>query len=151
MQSSLVRQPAEVFHPWSFTASCPSAALSPAGDVFGVYHDTDPAYGGTIKWYLLGTAPCRIFVVSYNNLPHFSSACNTNKFTTSMIVLYETTNVIDVYVQQKQTCTTWNSGNAVIGIQRPDGAAGVAAPGRNTGPWTVNTPEAWRFYTEWCA
>ncbi len=133
------------FHPWSFSASCPSAALSPAGDVFGVYHDTDPAYGGTIKWYLLGTAPCRIFVVSYNNLPHFSSACNTNKFTTSMIVLYETTNVIDVYVQQKQTCTTWNSGNAVIGIQRPDGAVGVAAPGRNTGPWTVNTPEAWRF------
>ncbi len=133
------------FHPWSFTASCPSTALTAAGDVFGVYHDTDPAFGGTIKWYLLGTAPCRIFVVSYNNLPHFSSACNTNKFTTSMIVLYETTNVIDVYVQQKQTCTTWNSGNAVIGIQRPNGTAGIAAPGRNTGPWTVNTPEAWRF------
>src|SRR3989344_5108695 len=133
------------FHPWSFTASCPSTALTAAGDVFGVYHDTDPAFGGTIKWYLLGTAPCRIFVVSYDNLPHFSGACNTNTFSTSMIVLYETTNVIDVYVQQKQTCPSWNSGNAVIGIQRPNGTAGIAAPGRNTGPWTVNTPEAWRF------
>lgn len=133
------------FHPWSFTASCPSAALSTAGDVFGVYHDTDPSIGGTIKWYLLGTAPCRIFVVSYNSLPHFSSTCNTNTFTTSMIVLYETTNAIDVYVQQKQTCPSWNNGNAVIGIQRPDGALGITPPGRNTGPWTVNTPEAWRF------
>lgn len=130
------------FNPWSFTASCPSAALTAAGDVFGVYHDTDPSVGGTIKWYLLGTAPCRIFVVSWNTVPQFD--CN-NLISTSMIVLYETTNAIDVYVQSKPTCTTWNGGRAVIGIQNPTGTQGVAAPGRNTGNWTVTTPEAWRF------
>ncbi len=132
------------FAPWSFTASCPSAALSPAGDVFGVYHDTDPSIGGTIKWYLLGSAPCRIFVVSFNNLPHYTAACN-GLTSRSMIVLYETTNAIDVYVQNKPTCGTWNNGNAVIGIQNPAGTAGLAAPGRNTGSWSVTTPEAWRF------
>ena len=63
-----------------------------------------------------------------------------------MIVLYETTNVIDVYVQQKPLCTAWNNGNAIIGIQNPAGSAGIAAPGRNTTPtWAVNTPEGWRF------
>ncbi len=134
------------FNPWSFTASCPSTALSAAGDVFGVYHDIDPSYGGTVKWYLLGTAPCRIFAVSFNNLPHFSGSCNTSQFSTTMMVLYETTNVIDIYVQEKDICTGWNGGRAIIGIQNPAGTAGIAAPGRNAGAnWTVSTPEGWRF------
>lgn len=129
--------------PWSFSASCPSTALTGAGDVFGVYHDIDPSLGGNISWYLIGSAPCRIFVVSFNNIPHFSC---TSINSTHMIVLYETTNVIDVYVQEKQTCTSWNGGNAIIGIQNPAGTAGLAAPGRNTAPdWTVTSPEAWRF------
>lgn len=134
------------FNPWSYTASCPSTALTGAGDIFGVYHDIDPSFGGTVKWYLLGTAPCRIFVVSFNNLPHFSGACNTTMFTTSMMVLYETTNVIDIYVQEKDICGGWNGGRAIIGIQNPAGTAGVAAPGRNAGAnWAVVTPEGWRF------
>ncbi len=131
------------FQPWSYTASCPSTALTTAGDIFGVYHDIDPTVNGTVKWYLLGTAPCRIFVVSYNDLGHFS--CNALRSTT-MMVLYETTNVIDVYVQNKATCAGWNGGRAIIGIQNPAGTAGVAAPGRNAGAnWTVVTPEGWRF------
>ncbi|WP_430403218.1 PKD domain-containing protein [Fluviicola sp.] len=131
------------FQPWSYTASCPSTALTSAGDIFGVYHDIDPTVNGTVKWYLLGTAPCRIFVVSYNDLGHFS--CNALRSTT-MMVLYETTNVIDIYVQNKATCTGWNGGRAIIGIQNPAGTAGVAAPGRNAGAnWTVVTPEGWRF------
>ena len=131
------------FQPWSYTASCPSTALTTAGDIFGVYHDIDPTVAGTVKWYLLGTAPCRIFVVSYNELGHFS--CNALR-STHMMVLYETTNVIDVYVQNKATCAGWNGGRAIIGIQNPAGTAGVAAPGRNAGAnWTVVTPEGWRF------
>ena len=55
------------FCPWSFTAGCPAAALVNAGDVFGVYHDIDPSVAGTVKWYLQGTAPCRILVVVFND------------------------------------------------------------------------------------
>jgi len=129
-------------HPWSFTASVPSTNLVNAGQIFGVYHDIDPSVAGTVNWYVTGTAPCRIFVVSYNNLAHFSC---TSLRSTFMMVLYEITNAIDVYVQQKQTCSGWNGGRALIGIQNPAGTAGIAAPGRNTGSWTVSTPEAWRF------
>lgn len=132
--------------PWSFTASCPSTSLTSAGDIFGIYHDIDPSYGGTVKWYVVGSAPCRIFVVSYNGLPHYSSSCNNSVFSTFMMVLYETTNVIDVYVNDKGLCGSWNGGAAIIGIQNPAGTAGIAAPNRNTSPtWTVSTPEGWRF------
>ncbi|WP_343634474.1 gliding motility-associated C-terminal domain-containing protein [Fluviicola sp.] len=132
--------------PWSFTASCPSTSLTAAGDIFGIYHDIDPSYGGTVKWYVVGTAPCRIFVVSYNGLPHYSTSCNGSVFSTFMMVLYETTNVIDVYVNNKGLCSSWNGGAAIIGIQNPAGTSGIAAPNRNTSPtWTVSTPEGWRF------
>lgn len=136
-------------HPWSFSASCPSTALTAAGHIFGVYHDMDPTIGsptGTVKWYLTGTAPCRIFVVIYNDMRQYNNTYCPTVRSTSMMVLYETTNVIDVYVQSKPLCTGWNSGNAIIGIQNPAGTVGLAAPGRNTSPtWSVSTPEAWRF------
>ena len=133
-------------HPWSFTASVPSTALIPAGHVYGIYHDIDPsvfvANGGLVNWYLLGEAPCRIFVVTFYELAHFQC---TQLRSTHMMVLYETTNAIDVYVEEKETCNSWNGGRAVIGIQNPDGSAGLTPPNRNTGDWTVSTPEAWRF------
>jgi gliding motility-associated-like protein len=130
------------YHPYSFNSSVPSTNLVDAGNIFGIYHDVDPTVYGTVKWYIIGNAPCRIFVVSYHELGHYS--CNFLR-STFMMVLYETTNAIDVYVEEKETCTGWNRGNAVIGIQNPAGTQGIAAPGRNTGNWTVTTPEGWRF------
>jgi len=130
------------YHPWPFSVSVPNPALAAGGNIFGPYHDIDPSVAGTVRYYLLGQAPCRTFIVSYNNLGHYDC---TNLRSTHMMVLYETTNIIEVYVNQKQTCTGWNSGNTVIGIQNMGGTAGYTPPGRNTGPWSVTTPEAWQF------
>lgn len=109
----------------------------------GAYHDIDPSVnsGTDISWAVLGSSPCRTFVVNYHNVAHFS--CNS-EITTQQIILYETTNIIEVYIHDKPTCNSWNDGNAVIGIQNSNGSQGIAAPGRNTGPWTANN-EAWRF------
>jgi gliding motility-associated-like protein len=141
--------------PGGYTMNCPSPALATAngvdgaGNVLGVFHDMDPTIGpgpGTVTWYLLGTAPCRIFVVSYNNMRQYNDFNCPTVRSTCMMVLYETTNVIDVYVQAKPLCTNWNAGNAIIGIQNNAGTAGLTAPGRNRTPqWAVATPEAWRF------
>lgn len=138
------------FSPWSFTASCPSPNLVAAGNIFGVYHDIDPTKGipqGTIRWYLVGQEPCRQLIVVFNNLAHFGTTCGANSFRSShMIVLNETTNYIDVFVNNKPTCNGWNGGRAILGIQNLDGSQGITAPNRNSSPnWTVNSPEAWRF------
>jgi gliding motility-associated-like protein len=130
--------------PWSFNVDCPSPGLNDDGDIFGVLHDIDPSVCGNIRWYLLGAAPCRIFVVSFDNICQFSCAGQQSRH---MMVLYETTNAIDVYVESKPNCPGWNGGHSIIGIQNEAGTQGIAAPGRNTNPgsWAVNTPEAWRF------
>ncbi len=132
---------------WSFTASCPAPGPPPGGlynnSVMGAYHDIDPsqATGFGINYAILGNPPCRTFVLNYHQVPHFNA--NPIK-TTQQIVLYETTNVIEVYIKDKPTWRNWNNGNAVIGIQNSNGSIGLSPPGRNTGPWTASN-EAWRF------
>src|SRR5690606_38902353 len=58
--------------------------------------------------------------------------------------LYETTNVIEVYVERRVPCNSWQNGVGVIGIQNAAGTDALAPPGRNSGNWTA-TNEAWRF------
>ncbi len=130
---------------WSFNTDLPSTSLF-KNTIFGVYHDIDPGVGGEIGWELITlNTGCRALVASWNNIPMFSSTCNSILYT-GMIVLYENTNVIDVFIKEKNVCETWNSGNAIIGIQNSTGSAAVVAPNRNglSANWTVSN-EAWRF------
>lgn len=130
---------------WSFTNNLPSTSLF-LNTIFGVYHDIDPSKGGQVGWELITlNTGCRALVASWNDIPMYSSTCNSQLYT-GMIVLYENTNVIEVYVKEKNVCATWNDGNAVVGIQNAAGNAAIVAPNRNSTDtnWTV-TNEAWRF------
>ncbi len=144
------------FCQYSFSSPIPTPGPPPAGiynsSINGAFHDIDPENAplfqsnpANINYAVLGTAPCRTFVVNWSTVPHYAilSAC-FNVRTTQQIVLYETTNAIEVYIQNKPVCNSWNNGNAVIGIQNADGTAGISPPGRNTGAWTAAN-EAWRF------
>ena len=131
---------ANQFCPWNYTASIPSPNL-PLNAIFGAYHDIDPSVCGQIRYAISGTSPCRTFMFDFNQVCHFSC---TNLKTTQRIVLYETSNAIEVYIGNKPTCNGWNGGRAVIGIQNAGGDIGMVAPGRQTGNWSANN-EAWRF------
>ncbi|MCX7551040.1 gliding motility-associated C-terminal domain-containing protein [Xanthomarina sp. F2636L] len=113
-------------------------------NIFGVGHDIDPSVCGSIDYVVLGSAPYRQFVVNYNAVCHFGSSCNSNT-STSQIVLHESSNNIDIHVISKPTCTSWNDGLAVIGVQSVDDSQATTPPGRNTGVWTVTEEESWRF------
>ncbi|WP_262920474.1 fibronectin type III domain-containing protein [Hanstruepera flava] len=122
--------------------------------IYGVMHDIDP-FGlpaGAIKSRTIGTAPCRQFQVSWHDIPMFSDA---TRLYTGMIVLHETSNIIEVFIEEKRiengNVSPWNDGNAVVGIQgditplAPNNEYAVA-PCRNVldDNWEV-TNEAWRF------
>ncbi|OQA51131.1 MAG: hypothetical protein BWY47_00202 [Bacteroidetes bacterium ADurb.Bin302] len=127
--------------PWAFSATCPSSSL-PLNSIFGPYHDIKPSIGSnSIRWEVSGTYPCRTFAVKFYEVPMYN--CTSLK-ATHQIVLYEGTNVIEVYMQNKPICSTWNNGVAVVGIQNASGTLGYTPSGRNTSQWTA-TNEAWRF------
>ena len=134
--------------PWAYDESLPDPNFPILNAIYGPYQDINPAVNTapiqrSINYQILGEAPCRAFVVNYYNIAQFS--CNlTVPLQTSQIVLYETSNVIEVYVENRVPCTTWNGGNAVIGIQNATGTIAHFPPGRNTGQWTAQN-EAWRF------
>ncbi|WP_452231844.1 T9SS type A sorting domain-containing protein [Lacinutrix sp. MEBiC02595] len=132
------------FNGWLFSETLPNntnTALSDA-NIFGAAHDMDASVNGEIAYEVKGTAPFRVFVVSFLDMAHFS--CNDLR-TTQMIVLHETTNVVEVYLLNKPFCAGWNNGNAVVGIQNPEGTQAVVPPGRNTGAWSTQY-EAWGFF-----
>lgn len=138
--------PASGYCGYSFAANLPASgdASLIENAIFGVFHDIDPSLGGEVGWELITlNTGCRALVASWSNVPMYS--CTTQLYT-GMMVLYENTNVIEVYIQEKNNCSGWNGGNAVVGIQDVTGTVATVAPNRNglDTDWTV-TNEAWRF------
>lgn len=139
----LVNNEPNGFCDWSFSDPIPSNNLF-STTIFGPYMDLDPSIGGSgiINYTIFGEVPCRTMVVNFPVIPYFS--CQELNMTTQ-IVIYETTNVVEIYLENRSdACSNWNSGNAVIGLQNQNGTDGISAPNRNTGNWSANN-EAWRF------
>jgi hypothetical protein len=115
---------------WEFTNTIPTnnTGVTPVPNaIFGAYHDLNlSAAGSSVVWDITGTAPCRNFVVSFKDVPHYD--CD-DIITTQQIVLYETTNTIEVYIQDKPDGCSWNNGNAVIGIQNETSTIAYTPPG----------------------
>lgn len=133
--------------PWSFAGVTPlpnTTYTSAFNAIMCPYQDLYPPAGGQISYQTYGTAPNRVFVVSYNVLPMFQAACNI-LLNTQQIALYESTNVIETYIGTKDLCPSWNSGQAIHGIQNDGGTIAVIVPGRNLpNQWTTSN-DAWRF------
>ncbi len=131
---------AGLMDPWNQSAGPAPNSAYPM-NIMAPYHDIDPAISGTITWAVYGTAPCRQFVINWDQVPMFSC---TTEIATQQCVLNETTNYIDVYMQNKPLCSTWNNGAAILGIQDPTYTTGVFVAGRNGTQWSA-TNEGWRF------
>ncbi len=128
---------------WPINNAIPSpAAQNPVNCIMAAFHDIDPSVTGNVRWAQYGSAPCRVFVVNFDAVAMFS--CNSS-LSTSQIVIYETTNVIETYLHNKPLCSTWNSGAAIHGIQNANGTQAVVVPGRNyPAQWTASN-DAWAF------
>ncbi len=119
--------------------------------IMGVYQDTNtgvPPPAGVVRslnYAIHGTYPCRKFIVNFDNFALYSCGYNMGVQTYQM-VLYEISNIIEVYVKRRHVGScTWNQGQGVIGIK--GGGANppyLAAPGRDVGTWSA-FEEAWRF------
>ena len=123
------------------TTPIPNVGAVPKNAIMGPWQDINPGVGGSVRYQLYGTAPFRRLAVSWLNVPMFSC---TGTLYTSQIIIYETTNVIETHIQNKQICSTWNGGKAVHGLHNLAGTSAVVVPGRNDTQWTA-TNEGLRF------
>jgi gliding motility-associated-like protein len=129
--------------PTTFTsATIPNGAGTvPKNCVMGPWQDWHPGLGGQIRYQVQGTAPCRKLVVSWVGVPMFSC---TNLLGTFHTVIYESTNVIENYIQSKPNCLAWAGGTAVQGLHNTTGTVAITVPGRNSTQWTANN-DAYRY------
>ena len=131
--------------PTTFTSAPIPSTTAPRNCIMAPWQDWHPGTGSNvgqyIKYQVLGTAPNRRLVVSWNNCPMFSCTSNLGTF---QIVIFETTNIIETRIQSKPACTSWASGTAVHGVHNLAGTVAVIVPGRNSTQWTANN-DAHRF------
>ena len=118
------------------------------GNIFSPVHDIFPDASGNneIAWEIIGEYPNRVLALSFFNVPMYACA---DQLATHMMVLYETTNIIDIYIENAPECD-FNSYSKAVGIQNNEGTEAFVPDGRNTGDGNATThwsteEEAWRF------
>lgn len=133
---------AGAYCPWPITAALLGNA-SARNSICGPWCDILISAGGSITYSTAGVAPNRKFAVTWCGSRMYGC---TTEWTTSQIILYETTNLIEVHTAHKTSCA-WNSGRAITGVQNATGTMATVPPARDWMPtWTVlSPPEAWRF------
>ncbi len=114
--------------------------------VMGCYADLLFNSSSSLTYGVSGTAPSRKLVISFCNVPFFD--CSAKK-TTFQIVLFETSNIIEIHTSKKQLCTSWPTaapGVAIQGVQNSGSSSATPTPGRNYPTlWTVTTADGQRF------
>jgi len=150
--------PTDTYSPYQIDGSDPfptatqgtSEATSPITNVImGPWQDTYPgafgapaSFADAMDYKTVGTAPNRIFVFSFCEVPMFS--CTSLNFS-GQILLFETSNIIEVHLNHKSVCASWITGQAVLGVQDSTGQYATIVPGHNVGTqWTAEN-KAWRF------
>lgn len=115
--------------------------------IFAPFMDTlstaDSNPGETISFDLLNEDDPgnRIFVINFD-IPQYS--CNNLRLR-SRVMLYETSNVIDIIIFEKPVCIGWNDGMSIVGIQNKSGTIGYSP--FNRGTYDENNTPPTQFHT----
>ncbi|WP_435579779.1 M36 family metallopeptidase [Gilvibacter sp.] len=109
----------------------PSTTL-PDNMIAAVWDDYLPDGSETIRYKLEGTAPNRVFVVDYIDMPHWVSG-GGGALNTFQVQLYEGSSRIEVH----STSITSDGGTRTQGIENVGGTEAYVVDGRNATAWTA--------------
>jgi hypothetical protein len=126
---------------WPIPAAIPSSS-DPMNAILFAWQDLYCAGGGSVKYQTIGSSPNRKFIVEFDSVPMYSC---TTMFFSGQVKLFETTNMVEMDIEQKQLCPGWNGGYAIEGMQNSLGTSAVSVSGRNyPGQWTAAN-DGWTF------
>ena len=104
---------ANQYSPYTIYTPIPNPGSMPENAIMCPWQDMNSGIGGNITYEAVGVAPNRKFIVTWCGVPMFSC---TSLLHTSQVVLYETTDKIEMFLENKPVCSHWNGGNAVQGL-----------------------------------
>ncbi|HTL82542.1 MAG TPA: T9SS type A sorting domain-containing protein [Bacteroidia bacterium] len=132
---------------WPISSAIPSPSNLHKNTISMPWEDLAPDTGFHIYTNTYGVTPNRRFVISFYHAPLYN--CTTLVFT-GEVALYETSNNVDIIIQNKPDCPTWNSGYGIEGMQDAAGVQAAVVPGRNyPSQWTA-VNDAYRFSPNCC-
>jgi len=125
------------YSPWAIGTGIPGNA-NVLNSIMCFYSDILPGTTGTVDYSTVGTAPNRKFVVSFCDASMYSCTALATSF---QLILYETTNEIEMHIANAPNCPGWNGGAAIQGVQNAAGTIAFTTPGRNY-------PNIWTAYKD---
>ena len=138
------------YSPYSINTPVPNPGFEPENAILVTWQDTDPNWGGAIYFGSYGASPNKVYVVTWCAIPMYS--CNQLIYT-SQLRMYEGSNKIEMYIQDRPLCLTWNGGAGIQGtvdatstnfdIVNDPNLAGN--PPRNFPTLWTATNEGWEF------
>ena len=100
--------------------------------------DLDETLSGSVTYTTVGVSPNQKFVLTYSNVPLYG---NNSLLYSGQIVLYQTTNIIDIY-----TISAPQGPNlSTQGIEDASGTLAAATPSLNQTIWPTITNQGFRF------
>tara|TARA_B100000809_G_scaffold266781_1_gene331520 strand:+ start:5 stop:2026 length:2022 start_codon:yes stop_codon:yes gene_type:complete len=102
-----------------------------------VWEDLNPTIGGTIRYETVGTAPDRILVMEYDDIPYYG----TSNTVTAQLQLFEGTNRIEIHSSDVPA-----DGPATQGVENENGTEGLAIPERNSQIWSASNDYVAFYY-----
>lgn len=92
------------------------------------WNDLNLVGGGAITYTTIGTAPNRQCIITYTNVGHHVAQ---TALTSGHIILYETTNEIEIHSVRVDADNNSGPSNGTQGIENSTGTLGYASPGFN--------------------
>lgn len=148
IQSSTIAAPG-VLTGWSITNPAPVFGTSiPRNAILGPWHDINPATSATvatskIQYATFGTAPNRRTVISWEDIPYFSCNGSVTPYFSGQIKIFENGN-IEIHIKDKRVCSSWNNGQAVMGLHNYNGTIYVPPVNPTAHNATASAP-----YNQW--
>jgi gliding motility-associated-like protein len=109
-------------------------AITPNNIIALFWRDLNLSSGGSVDYFVNGTAPNRVMVIRFNNVPFYGGGGTVN----GQLQIYENGNIEFHH-------TNFTNSTYVMGIENANGTIAYTVPGANNQAVTFTGSKGWRF------